>query len=52
MVFYVVSMVIIGFHLWHGVSSAFQSLGIDQAGWRRRSAPPAGAWPWSSPAGS
>ena len=31
-VFYVVSMVIIGFHLWHGASSAFQSLGIDQAG--------------------
>jgi succinate dehydrogenase / fumarate reductase cytochrome b subunit len=31
-VFYVVSMVITGFHLWHGASSAFQSLGIDQAG--------------------
>jgi succinate dehydrogenase / fumarate reductase cytochrome b subunit len=31
-VFYVVSMVIIGFHLWHGASSAFQSLGIDQGG--------------------
>jgi succinate dehydrogenase / fumarate reductase cytochrome b subunit len=30
--FYVVSMVIIGFHLWHGASSAFQSLGIDQGG--------------------
>jgi succinate dehydrogenase cytochrome b subunit len=30
--FYVVSMVIIGFHLWHGASSAFQSLGVDQAG--------------------
>jgi succinate dehydrogenase cytochrome b subunit len=31
-VFYVVSMVVIGFHLWHGASSAFQSLGVDQAG--------------------
>jgi succinate dehydrogenase / fumarate reductase, cytochrome b subunit len=31
-VFYIVSMVIIGFHLWHGASSAFQSLGIDQGG--------------------
>jgi succinate dehydrogenase cytochrome b subunit len=30
--FYVVSMVIIGFHLWHGSSSAFQSLGIDHGG--------------------
>jgi succinate dehydrogenase cytochrome b subunit len=30
--FYVVSMVIIGFHLWHGASSAFQSVGVDQAG--------------------
>jgi succinate dehydrogenase / fumarate reductase cytochrome b subunit len=28
-VFYVVGMVIVGFHLWHGVSSAFQSLGVD-----------------------
>ncbi len=27
--FYVLSMVIIGFHLWHGVASAVQSLGID-----------------------
>ena len=31
-VFYVISMVIIGFHLWHGTSSAFQSMGIDQGG--------------------
>ncbi len=31
--FYVVGMVIIGFHLWHGVSSAFQSLGVDPPGW-------------------
>ena len=28
-VFYMVSMVLIGFHLWHGVPSAAQSLGID-----------------------
>jgi len=27
--FYVLSMVVIGSHLWHGVSSAFQSLGVD-----------------------
>lgn len=28
--FYVVSMVVVGSHLWHGVASAFQSLGVDQ----------------------
>jgi succinate dehydrogenase / fumarate reductase cytochrome b subunit len=28
-VFYIVSMIIVGSHLWHGVSSAFQSLGVD-----------------------
>jgi succinate dehydrogenase / fumarate reductase cytochrome b subunit len=27
--FYVVGMVIVGFHLWHGASSAFQTVGID-----------------------
>jgi succinate dehydrogenase / fumarate reductase, cytochrome b subunit len=27
--FYVLSMVVVGSHLWHGFSSAFQSLGID-----------------------
>jgi succinate dehydrogenase / fumarate reductase, cytochrome b subunit len=27
--FYVVGMTIIGFHLWHGVSSAFQTVGAD-----------------------
>ena len=32
-VFYVAGMVVIGFHLWHGVSSALQSLGIDRLGW-------------------
>lgn len=30
--FYVVGMVIVGFHLWHGVSSAFQSMGVDAPG--------------------
>ena len=33
--FYVISMVVVGSHLWHGVSSAFQSLGIDQPSWTR-----------------
>jgi succinate dehydrogenase cytochrome b subunit len=27
--FYVLSMIIVGSHLWHGFSSAFQSLGVD-----------------------
>ena len=27
--FYIISMLIVGSHLWHGVSSAFQSLGVD-----------------------
>jgi len=31
--FYVVSMVIVGSHLWHGASSAFQSLGLDNRRW-------------------
>jgi succinate dehydrogenase / fumarate reductase cytochrome b subunit len=33
--FYVISMLIVGSHLWHGVSSAFQSLGLDQPAWTR-----------------
>ena len=33
--FYVLSMVVVGSHLWHGVSSAFQSLGLDQPAWTR-----------------
>jgi succinate dehydrogenase / fumarate reductase cytochrome b subunit len=33
--FYVVSMVVVGSHLWHGVSSAFQSLGADAPAWTR-----------------
>jgi succinate dehydrogenase / fumarate reductase cytochrome b subunit len=32
-VFCLIGMAIVGFHLWHGVSSAFQSLGIDRPGW-------------------
>jgi len=30
--FYVFCMVIIGFHLWHGISSALNSLGVDYRG--------------------
>lgn len=32
-VFYEIAMIIVGFHLWHGTSSAFQSLGVDPPGW-------------------
>jgi succinate dehydrogenase / fumarate reductase cytochrome b subunit len=31
--FYVLTMVIVGSHLWHGVSSGFQSLGADSPRW-------------------
>jgi succinate dehydrogenase / fumarate reductase cytochrome b subunit len=31
--FYVLTMGLVGAHLWHGFSSAFQSLGIDDARW-------------------
>jgi succinate dehydrogenase / fumarate reductase cytochrome b subunit len=34
--FYVVSMVIVGSHLWHGIASAFQSLGADHPRWTPR----------------
>jgi len=34
--FYVVSMIVVGSHLWHGVSSAFQSLGLDNSRWTPR----------------
>ena len=34
--FYVVSMIVVGSHLWHGASSAFQSLGIDNPRWTPR----------------
>ena len=30
--FYLAGMAIVGFHLWHGVSSALQSLGLDRTG--------------------
>ena len=33
--FYIVSMLVVGSHLWHGISSAFQSLGLDQPAWTR-----------------
>ena len=35
-VFYVLSMLIVGSHLWHGASSAFQSLGLDHPRWTPR----------------
>lgn len=34
--FYVLSMVVVGSHLWHGSSSAFQSLGFDHPRWTPR----------------
>jgi succinate dehydrogenase / fumarate reductase cytochrome b subunit len=34
--FYVISMVLVGSHLWHGFSSGFQSLGVDDARWTPR----------------
>ncbi len=34
--FYVLSMLVVGSHLWHGASSAFQSLGVDRARWTPR----------------
>jgi succinate dehydrogenase / fumarate reductase cytochrome b subunit len=34
--FYVISMVIVGSHLWHGGASAFQSLGADHPRWTPR----------------
>jgi succinate dehydrogenase / fumarate reductase, cytochrome b subunit len=33
--FYVLSMLVVGSHLWHGISSAFQSLGADKPAWTR-----------------
>lgn len=32
-IFYVVSMIFIGFHLWHGFESAFQTLGLNHKKW-------------------
>ena len=34
--FYLVSLLIVGSHLWHGVSSSMQSLGIDHPRWAPR----------------
>jgi succinate dehydrogenase / fumarate reductase cytochrome b subunit len=34
--FYVLSMFVVGSHLWHGASSAFQSLGFDHPRWTPR----------------
>jgi len=34
--FYIVSMLVVGSHLWHGVSSGFQSLGLVHARWTPR----------------
>jgi succinate dehydrogenase / fumarate reductase cytochrome b subunit len=30
-IFYTLSMLVLGFHLWHGFSSAFQSLGVNHS---------------------
>lgn len=35
-VFYVISMLLVGSHLWHGASSAFQSIGFDHPKWTPR----------------
>ena len=35
-VFYIISMVILCFHLMHGISSMFQSLGLRNDLWRKR----------------
>src|SRR6476619_2289248 len=34
--FYVLSMLVVGSHLWHGGSSTFQSLGLDHPRWTPR----------------
>ncbi|MBI3493951.1 MAG: succinate dehydrogenase cytochrome b subunit [Acidobacteria bacterium] len=34
--FYVLSMVVVGSHLWHGIASAVQSLGLDHSKWTPR----------------
>jgi succinate dehydrogenase / fumarate reductase cytochrome b subunit len=34
--FYVLSMIVVGSHLWHGVASSFQSLGADNPKWTPR----------------
>jgi succinate dehydrogenase cytochrome b subunit len=37
--FYMLSMLVVGSHLWHGISSAFQSLGADKPAWTRMMLP-------------
>jgi succinate dehydrogenase / fumarate reductase cytochrome b subunit len=34
--FYILSMIVVGSHLWHGISSAVQSLGADNTRWTPR----------------
>jgi succinate dehydrogenase / fumarate reductase cytochrome b subunit len=34
--FYVLSMLVVGSHLWHGIASSFQSLGADNPKWTPR----------------
>jgi len=34
--FYVLSMIVVGSHLWHGISSSVQSLGLDHPRWTPR----------------
>jgi succinate dehydrogenase cytochrome b subunit len=34
--FYVISMLVVGSHLWHGISSSLQSLGFDHPRWTPR----------------
>jgi succinate dehydrogenase / fumarate reductase, cytochrome b subunit len=34
--FYVLSMIVVGSHLWHGISSSLQSLGFDNPRWTPR----------------
>ena len=34
--FYVVSMLVVGSHLWHGITSSLQSLGLDHPRWTPR----------------
>src|SRR5262249_49009319 len=39
--FYLLAMAAVGSHLWHGISSALQSLGVDHPVWTRRVLRPA-----------
>ena len=34
--FYILSMIVVGSHLWHGISSALQSMGVDHPTWTPR----------------